>query len=97
VIDVPSPVVVSVPVAASDSQKFSLTADRQGVTVLYATDAANNIKAELQVAVGNFWEQPDMLVDLILGTIWEPFNMFEIETSIKAPIDRWSRDVGPHL
>jgi hypothetical protein len=35
--------------------------------------------------------------DLILGTIWEPFNMFEIETSIKAPIDRWSRDVGPHL
>jgi hypothetical protein len=33
----------------------------------------------------------------ILGTIWEPFNMFEIETSIKAAIDRWSRDVGPHL
>jgi hypothetical protein len=68
VVDVPSPVVVSVPVATSDNQKFSLTADRQGVTVLYATDAANNIKAELQVAVGNFAEQPDMLVDLIAQT-----------------------------
>ena len=68
VADVPSPVWVSVPVAASDSQKFNITADRQGVTVLYATDAANNIKAELQVAVGNFEEQPDMLVDLIAQT-----------------------------
>ena len=51
-----SGLLVSVPVATSDSQKLSLTADRQGVTVLYATDAANNMKAELQVAVGNFRE-----------------------------------------
>ncbi len=63
--DVSSPVRVSVPVAVSDTQKFSLTADRPGVTALYATDAANNEKAQLQVAVGNFKEQPDMLVDLI--------------------------------
>jgi len=52
-------------VATSETEKFSLTADRDGVTVLYATDAANNKRAELQVAVGNFEEEPDMLVDLI--------------------------------
>jgi hypothetical protein len=68
-------------VAASDSQKFSLTADLQGVTILYATDAANNKKAELQVAVGNFEEQPDMLVDLIAQTCrgWDSLKIHALQ------------------
>jgi hypothetical protein len=66
--DVPAPVRVSVPVATSDGQKFSLTAEKPGVTVLYATDITATTKAKLEVAVGNFEQQPDMLVDLIAQT-----------------------------
>jgi len=66
--DAPSPVRVSKSLATSDSHKFSLTAYRDGFTTLYATDAAENIKATLQVAAGNFEQHPDMLVDLIAET-----------------------------
>src|SRR5438552_6417886 len=59
------PVSPSVAVATSDKQKFTLTGYYAGATFLFATDAAGNRKATLQVVVGKFETHPGMLIDLI--------------------------------
>jgi hypothetical protein len=62
---IPSPVTISHPTASGDKHRFILAAKSPGVTNLYAMDGANNQKAILTVAAGNFEYHRDMKKDLI--------------------------------
>ena len=61
----PGPIALSNLVATTDQQRFTVSAKNTGATTLYAIDPAGNVKASLQVAVGNFEKHPKMSVDLI--------------------------------
>ena len=92
----PPPVSLSVAVAASDKQKFTVTAKSPGVTYLYATDPSGNRKAELAVVTGTFDKHPGMEVDLI-ADICKGSDSLKIHALQRMLNNRWVASSDPTI